>query len=72
MKQSVQFKVDMTTVDLVKVDDKILSLILNIRERDYVNRRPQQSKSYDGKILHDLPLKKDGDPDDTTKILKEY
>ena len=37
VKPSVQFKVDMATDDVLKVDKKTLTLIINILERDYNN-----------------------------------
>ena len=43
VKPSVQFKVDMNTDDLVKVNKKTRTLILHILERDYVCRDPQQT-----------------------------
>ena len=56
IKPSVQFKVDMTTSDTVKVDKKTNDLIINILERDYNNG----STSSEGLSTNRVQKWKDG------------
>ena len=42
IKPSIQFKVDMTTSELVRVDKKTQTLIINILEREYMTRNQQK------------------------------
>ena len=49
VKPSVQFKVDMTTDDLVRVDKKTQLLIMDILERDYASSKTQVDSNSSGK-----------------------
>ena len=59
VKPSVQFKVDMTTDALVKVNNKTQILILHILERDYVSINPQQTVTTLGSSRNTSSGKKD-------------